>query len=172
MQLTLPNVELLRAQTKHTQFIYDLYSDDKVMRAHGLHKPIPGPHWRKIIQGLYEGWQHIFIVMNGVVPVGHLGFQDHSSEDRRAEITLTIVPSMQRRGIGELALESGIEQAMNQFAQGGLGVECLYARIVEDNLPSRALFEKVGFRLSGQVPDFYRLGGRKYAQLFYSYERP
>ncbi len=168
----LPQVELQRAQAKHTQFIYDLYCDDKIQRAHGLHRTIPGPHWRKILQGLYDGWQHVFVITNGVALAGHLGFQDVSSEDRRGEITLTVVPGQQRRGIGELALEEAVELATKPHNQGGLGLECVWARIVEDNIPSCRLFEKVGFTRTGHIPDYYRLGGRKYAQLFYSYERP
>lgn len=153
-------VQLLRAQTKHTEFIYNLYCDERIKRGHGLHKAIPGPHWRNIIQGLFDGWQHIFVISNGVINVGHVAFQDFSKEDRRAEIIVTVTPDLHRKGVGGEALKQLIEFGFESQKEGGLGLENLWAGVVEDNEASLSMLDKVGFKHSGTIPSFYRFGSR------------
>jgi RimJ/RimL family protein N-acetyltransferase len=165
--LTATGVQLLPAKTKHTQFIYDLYSDPQVMKGHGHHKPIPGPHWRNIIQGLYDGWKHIYILAIGSAYVGHAGFQDHSPEDKRAEIAITVLPSMQRRGIAHDALNEMLDLGFDSVSKGGLGLDCIWAGVHSENEPARRLFEKCGFRAVGEIPEFFRLEHRKVGRVFY-----
>lgn len=160
-------VQLLRAQTKHTEFVYNLYCNEKVKRGHGLHKSIPGPHWRNIIQGLYDGWQHIFVITNGVVNVGHIALQDYSKDDRRAEVIITVTPDLHRKGVGRAALKQIIEFAFDSPKEGGLGLDNMWAGIIEDNEASCALFESEGFKCYGHIPAFYRFGARSYARKFY-----
>lgn len=137
------------------------------MRGNGLHKPVPAHQWRDIIQGVHDGWQHIFIIQNGVQPVGHLGFQAVSKEDRRAEIVISIAPEMHRRGIGYAAMEQAMEMAFKPFKDGGLGLELIWAGVIEDNTASIALFEKSGFVASGSVTNFFRFGPKLLARNIY-----
>lgn len=160
-------VQLIRAQSKHTEFIYNLYCNESIKRGHGMHKNIPGPHWRNIIQGLYEGWQHIFIITNGVIPIGHVGFQDLSKEDRRAEVIVTITPDMQNQGIGYEALNQIIDLGLEPTKEGGLGLESLWAGIIEDNVASNKLFDKCGFTQSGSIPDYFRFGPKTLSRVMY-----
>lgn len=164
-------VQLVRAQTKHTEFVYNLYCIDSVKRGHGMHKNIPGPHWRSIIQGIYEGWQHIFIVTYGNIPVGHIGFQDASKEDRRAEVIITVTPDMQKRGVAYDALSQIIELGTDPHKEGGLGLESLWAGVIEDNVASLGLFKKCGFVLNGSIPGYYRFGSKVLSRMILSVTR-
>lgn len=160
-------VQLVRAQSKHTEFIYNLYCIESIKRGHGMHRNIPGPHWRNIIQGLFEGWQHIFIITYSSIPIGHIGFQDMSKEDRRAEVIVTVTPDMQQKGIGYEALQQIIDLGMEPVKEGGLGLESLWAGVVEDNVASVKLFEKCGFKPTGSIPDYFRFGSKALARSMY-----
>lgn len=157
-------VQLLRAQSKHTEFIYNLYCNDTVKRGHGIHRPIPGPHWRNIIQGLYEGWQHIFVITNGLVPIGHVGFQDCSKDDRRAEVTISVTPDMHRKSVGTTALSLVLDIGTSPVKSGGLGLESIWAGVMEDNTASQGLFTQAGFEHMGEIPKFFRFGADFYSR--------
>lgn len=161
-------VRLLRAQTKHTEFIYNLYCHEVVLRGHGLHRPIPGPHWRSIIQGIFDGWQHVYVIHNGVIPVGHVGFQSHSKEDRRAELVISITPDLHRRGIATTALDQALEHAFTSFKAGGLGLDVVWVGVISDNEPSIKLFNKAGFLYYGEIPHYFRFGAKTFSRRIYA----
>jgi len=167
LTIDLMRVHLLRAQSKHTEFIYKLYCLEAVKRGHGLHKSIPGPQWRNIIQGLYDGWQHIFVITNGVVHIGHVAFQDYSKEDRRAEVVVSVTPDLHRRGVGYDALGLALDFGFESQKEGGLGLESVWAGTIEDNIASKALFEKSGFSKSGIIPGYFRYGARMFSRQLY-----
>lgn len=160
-------MNFLHAQPKHTQFLYDLYCDKNVQKGHGIHHPIPGPRWRDVIQGLYEGWQHIYIVFLGVAPVAHIGLQDWSPEDRRAELSFAIHPSFQKQQIGSRM----VKQFVDEVCIKELSLACIWARTPSYNLPSRKVMEKAGLVQSGELKDYYRYSGSRHSQIIYTRTR-
>lgn len=160
-------VKLIKAQPKHTQFIYDLYCREQVLRGHGLHRNFPAPWWKSVIEGLIPGWEHCFLIAQGAAYLGHAGFQDYSKEDKRAEIALAVVPEMQNKGLGTGAMKCLVELAKLPCSEGGLGLGCLYASIIEDNFPSRKLFERYGFHHNGNIPNYYRFGSKRLCRTLY-----
>jgi UDP-2,4-diacetamido-2,4,6-trideoxy-beta-L-altropyranose hydrolase len=72
-------------------------------------------------------------------PVAHVRLDRH--DPGLAEVSVTVAPTAQGRGIGRLALELAAERA-----QGLLGVSTLLARIKEDNEVSTRAFLAVGFK--------------------------
>lgn len=163
--------KLVRAQTKHTQFLYDLYCDKSVQQGHGTHSSIPGKYWRDVIMGHYDGYQHVYIMMLGVLPVGHATFQGYSSEDRRAEVAFSVLPSMQRRGIATRALADMMELAVMPVRDGGLALSCIWAVTPSYNLGSAAVLRSAGFVQTGEIPNYYRYGGTRHARLIFTWKR-
>lgn len=161
-------VKLVKAQPKNTQFIYDLYCREQVLRGHGLHKSIPAPHWKSIIEGIVPGWENNYIIVQGAAYLGHALFQDYSKYDRRSEIVISVLPEMQNKGLGTGALKEMIKIAKAPTQEGGLGLECVWAGIIEDNIASRKLFERHKFCESGRVPNYFRFGSKRLARCMYT----
>lgn len=161
--------KLVRAQTKHTQFLYDLYCDRSVQQGHGVHSSIPGKHWRDVILGAHEGYQHVYVIMLGVLPVGHAAFHGYSSEDRRAEVTYSVLPSMRRRGIATNALADLMELATLPLREGGLALSCTWAATPSYNVGSIAVLRSAGFVQTGEIPNYYRYSGGRHARLIFTW---
>ena len=147
----LAQLELSKAELTHCKYLYDLYSKVAVMRAHGLKLPIPATDWRRIIQGVWDGWRDCWVVRQGPLIVGHVGLQDRSEIDKRADIVITVDPARQKRGIGRVALERVI-----RLCDQELEIETLIARVRDDNEAARALFGNFRFVETGRIPQFYR----------------
>ena len=158
-------VKLTPAETKHTQFVFDLHRDPRVMKGHGMHEPISPPMWRNIIQGIYPGWEVNYIISRGAAQLGFVCLQDLSKADRRAQLMISIAPEFWGKRIAQEALADFIDYAMEKPAEGGLGVECLWAGIFEENVASIHLFQKMGFDTQGRIPNYYRYGSRRFARV-------
>jgi RimJ/RimL family protein N-acetyltransferase len=161
-------VHLVKAFTKHVQFLYDLYADPQVREGHGLRVPIAGSQWRNIVQGIYDGWQHTYIVHYGEMPVGHIALQDVNFEDKRAEVSFAVLPSMQGRGVGQEALKQVLDLAFKPANEGGLDLHCVYACTPEYNTSSQSLLERFKFKQSGKIFDYYKQGSSRHSKLFYT----
>lgn len=142
------------------------------MEGNGFHKPIPAPEWRNVVTGLYEGFQHTFLIMNGVVKAGHIGIQNLSREDRRAEISIAVLPALQNRGIATEALEQVMKLAFNQPADGGLGLQLVLAYVVSENIASQKLFLAENFKLEATIPGYHRINGRRVDRQIYAWGAP
>lgn len=68
-----------------------------------------------------------------------LSFKD--SEKGAAEIYIKLARTARRKGYGQDAVNTLVSYGFSQ-----LGLTCIYANILEDNLGSRGLFESCGFR--------------------------
>lgn len=106
--------------------------------------------------------------MQGPLPVGYVGVQDSSKDDRRGELTIAVRPEMQRKGLGEAAIRELVELGGDTAVKGGLGLHHLFASTMSDNTGSRALFEKVGFEKVAEIPNFFRFSGLVYNKIVFS----
>lgn len=163
----MPEVKLIRAQSRHAHFLYSLYEKQEVTRGLGLHRPPPAQFWRNLLTGLYEGWENNFIVMQGQLSVGYIGIQDLSKDDRRGDVIIAIHPDSQRKGLGSAALVELIELCADTAARGGLGLHHLFASVVSDNESSMSMFTKVGFNRAAEIPHYYRFNGTTYSRVVF-----
>lgn len=138
------------------------------MRAVGIHKPIPAIEWRNIISGLYETHQHNYLVMCGVVRAGYIALQDWSKEDGRAEVCIALLPEFQNRGVGKTALQLLMQIAALPVSEGGAAVKHLVAQVVEDNIPSRKLFESSTFTLVATIPQYHKFANARVGRCIYT----
>jgi RimJ/RimL family protein N-acetyltransferase len=67
------------------------------------------------------------------------------------------------KGIATRALEALLRES---------AVRPLYARVAEDNLASRKVLEKCGFRVVGEDKGFARFRGAEIKELIYQFDRP
>lgn len=148
------DVELVRAELTHNQFLYELYAKPEILRGVGLRLPIPAVDWRRMIQRVLDGWQDVWVVREGLLNVGYAGLQDRSDEDRRAEVSIAVEPSRQNRGTGREALRQVIEMAHGRFE-----LDLLIARVRADNPRALHLFSSFGFEESGWIGGYYHDGG-------------
>jgi RimJ/RimL family protein N-acetyltransferase len=151
--------EIVRAELQHCQYLYELYARPDVMEGHGLRLPVPAPDWRRIIQGVWDGWKDVWIVRQGEIAVGHVGLHDRSDPDRRTDLTVAIDPSRQGRGLGRQALALALA-----FCDGS-GIGTVIVRFPFYNARARALFEGGGFREAGRIPRFYRTAEGIFSQI-------
>lgn len=87
--------------------------------------------------------------------VGVVSLRDYDARMLKAEIGYQVAPEAQGRGIGTAAVRALCAAA---FAETPL--RRLIALIHEDNLASRRLIERVGFRLEGILREHYLIEGR------------
>ena len=86
-------------------------------------------------------------------PLGVTGYIHR--EDDCAEVGFLFAPSAQGKGYGFESL-----QALREFAFNQAGIRRLTATVTAGNIASRALLEKSGFRLEGELRESYFLSGR------------
>lgn len=86
-------------------------------------------------------------------PLGVTGYIHR--EDDCAEVGFLFAPSAQGKGYGFESLQALCEFAFNQG-----GIRRLTATVTAGNIASRALLEKSGFRLEGELRECYFLSGR------------
>lgn len=143
-------VTLQKPQDTHCAFFYDLHAKPQIMRALGTKVPIQATDWRRMIQGVWDGWKDLWVVKDGPFEVGQIGLHDRNDHDRRAEVLLVINPTRHRRGIGREALRQVVDIAERDF-----GLDLLIARMRADNVGAMTLFESLGFKETGQIRRYY-----------------
>ncbi len=80
-----------------------------------------------------------------------------------AEIYIKLESSVRRKGYGQDAVS-----VLVSYGFCRLQLSCIYSRILEDNLPSRRLFEACGFRLEDRYKGREYEDGRRQTICFYS----
>lgn len=163
-------ITLTRARINDEQFLYNLHTHPQVVRGHGLHGPIPAVFFKHAVEGLIPGWEHNFVIKRGVMHLGYAALQDYSKEDRRANLMVSVVPEQWSDGVATLAVTDMMDWAMSAIGSGGLGIESLWAGVLEENKGSCRLMEKLGFKQTGMIPGYYRYGPRRYDRLIFTRE--
>lgn len=93
---------------------------------------------------LIENGTHIFFIRAAKEPVGVVTVRNVSLSMKYAEIGYSLSQAHQNQGIGTKAVAALVEKV---FAETDL--RRLTAYIAEDNIASRRVVEKVGFKLEG-----------------------
>lgn len=87
--------------------------------------------------------------------IGTLDFYDFDAANSRCGVGILISKDFQKSGYGLRALKLGEEYCRKQFS-----LHQLYCIVGEDNAPSRALFAKAGYTISGRLRSWLREGCR------------
>jgi [ribosomal protein S5]-alanine N-acetyltransferase len=95
--------------------------------------------------------------------LGMVNHHDGHIRSKRVAIGYVISPAQQRRGFGGEAVS-----AMLKFCFGDLGLHRAQAFIHPDNIASRGLAEKLGFRCEGRLRENLRVGDEWLDDMLYA----
>jgi RimJ/RimL family protein N-acetyltransferase len=88
-------------------------------------------------------------------PIGEIGLVDISWPDRRAGVSILVLPGSRRDGIGREAIE-----LLVGWAQGELGLHRIELHTLPENAPMQCLAEAAGFVREGVLRDYAFERGR------------
>lgn len=91
--------------------------------------------------------------------VGMIGLHKIDYKNSTAEVDIKLLNSIRGQGIGTRAMEMLVKYAFNE-----LNLHCLIANILENNLGSKRMHEKVGFRVEGLLRNRIYKGGKYLGQ--------
>jgi ribosomal-protein-alanine N-acetyltransferase len=96
-------------------------------------------------------------------PIGEIGLVGISWPNRRAGLSIFVLPGSRRSGIGREALE-----LLVGWAQGELGLHRIELRTLPENLPMQGLAEASGFIREGVLRDYAVERGRLVDNIVYA----
>lgn len=89
----------------------------------------------------------LYLSRHAGIPCGIVALADIDLTDKVAMVWYVLgAPEMRGRGVTTVALRQLVTTAFDE-----LGFESLYAWIIDDNVPSRRVLEKAGFREAGRL---------------------
>jgi RimJ/RimL family protein N-acetyltransferase len=127
-------------------------------------RPLNAPQLKALVADWNDGIENfVFAVRMQDQLIGLVNLDDLDWPNSHTEIGIALTDSS-RRGQG-LAAEA--LQILIDYAFGELGLHRIWARIIEDNVPSVKLFEKLGFLPEGRMRGHVRRRGRFRDMLIY-----
>lgn len=87
-------------------------------------------------------------------PIGTLDFYDFDAANSRCGVGILVAKPYQRLGYGLRALKLG-----EDYCRKRLSLHQLYCIVGKDNTPSRALFTKAGYKISGHLQSWLKSAG-------------
>ena len=87
--------------------------------------------------------------------IGEIGLVGISWPDRRAGVSILVLPGARRAGVGREAIE-----LLVRWAQGDLGLHRIQIHTLPENGPMQALAERAGFMREGVLRDYSLERGR------------
>jgi len=150
----------LRAlELEDLDFLYALENDTEIWEISHTLKPYSRAVLKEYLSNahrdIYEVKQLRLCICNGKGErVGLIDLFDFDPRHQRAGIGIVIMnPDERNSGIGHEALSLFLDYAFSV-----LDLHQVYANILEDNLPSIHLFEKLGFQQAGLKKDWIKWG--------------
>jgi RimJ/RimL family protein N-acetyltransferase len=95
--------------------------------------------------------------------IGEIGLVGISWPDRRAGLSILVLPGSRRAGVGREAIELVVT-----WAQGELGLHRIQLHTLPENAPMQALAEASGFSREGVLRDYSLERGRLVDNVVYS----
>jgi RimJ/RimL family protein N-acetyltransferase len=147
--MTAHGVRLRAATIDDAAFLRELRNDGEVRlrsRSHGTVEE--HAHLRWLMDTLSDPRRHLYVVEDLGEPVGQLRLD---VRETCAEVSIAVVASVRRRGIAGAALRAADAKARQ------LGVSELLAFVQPANEPSIRLFDRAGYRRTGEADDLVEL---------------
>lgn len=93
----------------------------------------------------------LMIALPGGETVGTVDLYDFDPANSRCAVGILIAPAYRRKGYGLLSLDM-----LARHCRHHLSLHQLYCIVGADNTPSRTLFEKAGYNISGRLRSWLR----------------
>ena len=108
------------------------------------------------------GWRRAWIALDGDGRIaGHIDLRDRgeATASHRALLGMGVRHDLRRAGLGTRLVQEALDWARaNGFAWVDLDV-------LSQNHKARALYVRIGFQVTGEVPDRYRIGGEQVGEV-------
>ena len=95
--------------------------------------------------------------------IGEIGLVGISWPDKRAGVSILVLPASRRTGVGREAIE-----VLVKWAQGELGLHRIQIHTLPENAPMQRLAEAAGFEREGVLRDYSLERGRLVDNVVYS----
>jgi len=107
------------------------------------------------------GWRRVWVARNELGNiVGHIDLRAHRERhtSHRALLGMGVDRNHRRQGIGRLLMETAFEWANREAKLGFIDLQ-----VLSQNQPAIKLYEKIGFRVIGEIEDMFRIEGNSYS---------
>lgn len=150
------DMTIRHTETKDIEAIRQIAAHPAVY-ANTLQAPFPSVEkWHQRIGAMLQAGVSLVAEMDGEV-VGHLGLHREPNPRRNhvAGFGMMVKASHHGRGVGNRMLAAAID-----LAENWLNITRLELTVFVDNAAAIALYEKHGFRIEGESPDFALRDGK------------
>lgn len=117
-------------------------------------------------EGQLEWWKNIhrnkndkrFVICFAEKPneiIGRLRIQNINQQHRNCEVGLDILPKYRGKGYGKKSYEMVLYFLFNHF-----NMNMVYLKVADFNPNAKKLYEKVGFKETGRLPEAYYRNGK------------
>ena len=161
-------IRLRALEPEDLDFLY-LWENDAELRESGnTLVPIGRDRLREYIEksaaGLMElGMMRLVICLSDdEKPIGAIDLYEYDAFHRRVAVGLFVIPEYRREGIGVESLRK-----ISHYVLDYLRLHHIFAYVLEDNKPSRMLFEAAGFEHTATLREWMWHGGRYSDVLLY-----
>lgn len=150
-------VSLRALEPSDVDIIYEWENDTDVWLVSSTQVPYSKDLIEKYIQSAYQDIytiKQLRLVIDAKdidVPVGTIDFYDFDPNNRRAGVGIIIAPQYRKKTYASEALERLIDYGFQV-----LNLHQIYASISIDNVASLKLFQKCGFKITGQRKEWLR----------------
>ncbi|AXI30336.1 GNAT family N-acetyltransferase [Priestia megaterium] len=149
--------------------ILSCFSDGDVLRYYGQ-KPLETiDQVKEIIKNFSKGYEEKQLIKWGVQLkgneklIGTVGFQEWSSEHKKANVSYALFPEYWNKGYATEAVYEAISYGFNELQLNRIG-----AIVFTQNSGSSALLSKVGFKKEGTLREYMYQGGISFDTYVYS----
>ena len=141
------SITLRAIQEKDLLLLNQLINDPEInKKTVGESKPVTMKQQYEWFKGLKDSKDIRFIVADDDDnALGTCIICEVDNNNKNCEIGIKLARSAQGKGIGTEAIKRAVDYAFRH-----LNMHRIYARILEDNIASRKLFEKIGFVFEGK----------------------
>lgn len=104
-----------------------------------------------------NGWRRLMLAERGSVIAGHADLRGYrqATARHRALVGMGVAAGFRRAGVGTALLEELLVWARRQRH-----LEYVDLWVLSDNHPARKLYDRLGFRVCGEVEDMFRVDGK------------
>ncbi len=112
------------------------------------------------------GWRHVWIALDELGAIaGHIDLRGREpAAPHRALLGMGVRRDLRRAGLGTRLVQTALA-----WARATPPFEWVDLEVLAQNHKARALYARMGFQLTGEVPDRYRIGGAAVGEVSMSF---
>ena len=140
------NIKINKVKKSDAQFLHDLMNNESIMAVLNEVPTAINVWTDAIMEWEQDPDEEDYIIFDELVPIGWLGLNGLSSEDKKAYIkVIALIPSYQKRGIGQYVINQIIENLkLRGYVSIGLYTD-------QSNVQAQCCYLKCGFDVTDKI---------------------